>query len=65
MVERAKIPDRSFVVGSPAIIKSELTKKNIEKMEWYMPPYADLVKEYKEQGIWKRWTPEESGDQEL
>ncbi|MFC1974035.1 gamma carbonic anhydrase family protein [Chloroflexota bacterium] len=54
VMERAKIPDRSFVVGSPASIKGELTQKNIKKMDFYMPPYVDLVKEYKKQGIWER-----------
>ncbi|MFC2059123.1 gamma carbonic anhydrase family protein [Chloroflexota bacterium] len=54
VLENTKIPDRSFVVGSPAKIKGKLSQSNIDKMEWYMLPYADLVKEYKEQGIWKR-----------
>jgi hypothetical protein len=31
-----------------------LTQHNIQMMEFYMPYYVGLVKEYKRQGIWKR-----------
>lgn len=54
VLEDVKVPDRSFVAGSPAKIKGELTQQNIDKMNMYMPPYAELAREYKRQGIWKR-----------
>src|SRR3989304_9295510 len=41
VLEDVKIPDRSFVAGTPAKIKSELTPQNIAKMEMYMPPDAE------------------------
>lgn len=54
VTENMNIPDGSFVAGVPAKIKGELTESNIGKMEFYMPYYAGLVKEYKRQGIWRR-----------
>ena len=54
VTENTIIPDRSFVAGTPAEIKGELTRSNIEKMEFYMPYYVGLVKEYKRQEIWKQ-----------
>jgi len=54
VTENTKVPDRSFVAGVPAKIKSEITQSNIEKMEFYMPYYVGLVQEYKRQGVWKR-----------
>jgi len=54
VTENMKVPDRSFVAGVPAKIKSEITQSNIDKMEFYMPYYIGLVKEYKKQGIWRR-----------
>ena len=54
VTENMKVPDRSFVAGVPAKIKSEITRSNIEKMEFYMPYYVGLVQEYKRQGVWKR-----------
>jgi carbonic anhydrase/acetyltransferase-like protein (isoleucine patch superfamily) len=54
VIEDMKVPDRSFVAGSPARIKGEITQRNIERMEFYMPYYVGLVEAYKRQGIWKR-----------
>lgn len=54
VIEDMKVPNRSFVAGSPARIKGELTQRHIERMEFYMPYYVGLVEEYKKQGIWRR-----------
>jgi carbonic anhydrase/acetyltransferase-like protein (isoleucine patch superfamily) len=54
VLENMKAPYRSFVAGVPAKIRGELTQHNIEMMEFYMPYYVGLVKEYKKQGIWRR-----------
>lgn len=54
VTEHTEVPNRSFVAGTPAKIKGELTQSNIEKMEFYMPYYIGLVQEYKRQGIWQR-----------
>ena len=54
VLENTKVPNRSFVAGVPGKIKGEISRSHIEKMEFYAPYYAQLVKEYKRQGIWKR-----------
>ncbi len=54
VLENMQAPDHSFIVGVPAKIKGTLTRHNIEMMEFYMPYYVGLVKEYKKQGIWRR-----------
>jgi carbonic anhydrase/acetyltransferase-like protein (isoleucine patch superfamily) len=56
VLENMEIPHRSFVSGVPAKIRGELTQHNIQMMEFYMPYYVGLVKEYKRQGIWRRET---------
>ena len=56
VLENMEIPPRSFVSGVPAKIRGKLTQHNIQMMEFYMPYYVGLVKEYKRQGIWRRET---------
>jgi carbonic anhydrase/acetyltransferase-like protein (isoleucine patch superfamily) len=54
VLENTRIPDNHFAAGVPARIVGRLTQHNVEMMEFYMPYYVGLVKEYKRQGIWKR-----------
>lgn len=54
VTENTKVPDRSFVAGVPAKIKGQVAQSHIEKMDFYVPYYDALVKEYKKQGIWNR-----------
>jgi len=54
VMEGVKVPDRSLVAGTPGIVKGEITKRNIEAMNFYMPYYVQLVQEYKRQGVWRR-----------
>lgn len=56
VLENSKVPPRSLVAGVPAKMVGELTQHNIKMMEFYMPYYVELVKEYKRQGIWRRQT---------
>lgn len=50
--EDMRVPQRSLVIGVPARIKGEITPQLLEKMDWYVAPYARLVQKYKEQGLW-------------
>ena len=43
-----------FVAGVPGKIKGEINQGHMEKMNFYVPYYAELVEEYKRQGIWPR-----------
>jgi len=49
--EGMKIPDRSFVVGMPAIIKKELSAEEMEKVKKDPDFISDLAKEYREVGF--------------
>ena len=46
-----KIPDRSFVAGFPAKIMGEATEQQLKWTQYGPQTYADLAKQYKEQGL--------------
>ena len=46
-----KIPDKSFVVGVPGKIKGKISAKQLWWVEKAPQIYAELVKQYKEQGL--------------
>ena len=46
-----KVPDRSFVVGVPGRIKGKVTEKQLWWVKEGSPAYADLARQYKEQGL--------------
>jgi carbonic anhydrase/acetyltransferase-like protein (isoleucine patch superfamily) len=54
VLENMNIPDRSFVAGVPATIKGEVTQSHIDLMDYFLSYYVGLVRQYKEQGIWRR-----------
>jgi len=49
--EGMKIPDRSFVVGVPAQIKRQIPEEQLSMLEQGGKYYAELAKEFKEQGF--------------
>jgi carbonic anhydrase/acetyltransferase-like protein (isoleucine patch superfamily) len=54
VLENMNIPDRSFVAGVPATIKGKVTQNHIDLMDYFLSYYVGLVRQYKEQGIWRR-----------
>ncbi len=46
-----QIPDRSFVVGIPAKIKGEISPQQLWWVEKAPQAYAELTKQYKEEGL--------------
>ena len=46
-----RIPDRSFVAGFPAEIMGEATEQQLKWTKYGPQTYADLAKQYKEQGL--------------
>jgi len=51
VMEGMKIPDRSFVVGTPAVIKKELSAEQIERLKRDPFFIADLAKEHQKEGF--------------
>ena len=51
VLERMRIPSRSFVIGSPAKMKGEVTQSQLERIEAGVRWYLDLTKQYKKQGL--------------
>jgi carbonic anhydrase/acetyltransferase-like protein (isoleucine patch superfamily) len=51
VMEKMIIPDRSFVVGIPAKIKSKVTEEQLYWVKEAPLTYVDLMKQYKEQGL--------------
>ena len=49
--EKMSIPPRSFVVGTPAKIKGEISQAQIERIKTGVRYYVDLAREYKEHGL--------------
>jgi gamma-carbonic anhydrase len=46
-----QIPPRSLVMGNPARIKGEITRKHLEQIEYAIKFYANKVSEYKQEGF--------------
>jgi len=46
-----KIPDRSFVTGIPGKIQGQATLQQLEWTQHGPQTYAELAKQYKEQGL--------------
>ena len=46
-----KIPTRSFVVGTPAKVVSEVTPKHLAKIENGISAYVEMAREYKRLGL--------------
>ena len=51
VMQGVKIPDNSFVVGSPGKIKGEPTKQQLWWVQEGFKEYAELAKHYKKQGL--------------
>ena len=51
VMQGMKIPDHSFVVGSPGKIKGQPTKKQLWWVEEGFKGYAELARNYKNQGL--------------
>jgi carbonic anhydrase/acetyltransferase-like protein (isoleucine patch superfamily) len=51
VLERTKIPSRSFVVGRPSKIKGEVTDAQVGRIEAGVEWYLDLTRKYKEMGL--------------
>jgi carbonic anhydrase/acetyltransferase-like protein (isoleucine patch superfamily) len=49
--EGMKVPDSSFVVGVPGKIKGRTTEKQLQWVQEAPVEYADLGRQYKEQGL--------------
>jgi len=48
--EGMQIPDRSLVVGVPARVTKELSEEELKMVDHIAEPYAQLGREYKEEG---------------
>ena len=50
LVDNAKIPPRSLVVGSPGKVLREVGERHLAKMKWYCDVYMEKTAKYKAQG---------------
>ena len=51
VLERTRVPSRSFVVGRPARIKGEISSAQLGRIEAGVQWYLRLTQDYKEQGL--------------
>jgi len=51
LVARSTIPDRSLVMGRPAIVKEQLTDEKLAMVRHGAGSYVDMAREYKRQGL--------------
>lgn len=47
ILENQKIPDGSLVIGSPGVVKAQLSKKQIEQMRWFATHYVEKIERFK------------------